>query len=183
MRLPFAKPRKSRKKRPAFSSIVDRRTPQQKIVAAKKLRGTTPVKRKNAKRRVSEFARCYGSRERVSWINEHPCLLSGAFFFDASGGKYRGCCAGKTENAHIKGGGGSRKADAQFIVPLCQSHHTTSDSSLHYLQPLLFERMWRVNLADEAAKIKENSILMADLKRWLSNKRAEIEADAKRVGL
>lgn len=34
----------------------------------------TPIKKRNAKRRASEFARCYHSRARVAFVKSMPCL-------------------------------------------------------------------------------------------------------------
>lgn len=65
----------------------------------------TPVKKRNAKRHTREWARAYGSPERVAAINAKPCCWCGL--------------EGYTENAHTESGGGSRKANASTIAPLC----------------------------------------------------------------
>lgn len=62
------------------------------------------IKPVNRKRRQSEFARCYHSRERVAFVKALPCLV---------------CRRGPCDNAHIETGGMGRKADYTKIVPLC----------------------------------------------------------------
>ena len=67
----------------------------------------SPIKRKP--RKPSEYARCYGSRERVAWIKSLPCME----------------CGGKpSDPAHTATGGMGRKADASTIAPLCRRCHT-----------------------------------------------------------
>lgn len=78
----------------------------------------TPLKRKSkltARKRIKakprtnvEFQRVYGSKRRVAYIKELPCVA---------------CGGGPCENAHIKSGGMGRKADYREIIPLCQSCH------------------------------------------------------------
>lgn len=70
-----------------------------------------PIKRsaiKRKPRKPSEYARIYGSRERVAWIKSLPCME---------------CGGTPCENAHITTGGMGRKAGADTIVPLCPKHH------------------------------------------------------------
>lgn len=69
------------------------------------------VRRRNPSRTAREFARCYHSEERKSFVRWMPCI---------------GCGKSPCDNAHIKGGGGSRKADYTDIVPACRSCHNTS---------------------------------------------------------
>ncbi len=99
---------------------------------------TTPVKKVNRKRKVSEFARAYGSAARVAWVRGLPCVLSAW----GTCGRHMQC-----DNAHIIGGGAGRKADAQFIVPLCSLHH----ASLHRRGRQLFEAVYLVDLFKLAA--------------------------------
>lgn len=74
----------------------------------------TPLKRKtavkpvNPKRRGEAFLRAYGSEHRVAWIQAHPCIACGEI---------------PSQNAHVRTGGTGRKADACWIVPLCDKHH------------------------------------------------------------
>jgi|SRR5882672_4020261 len=67
------------------------------------------VKPVNAKRKAKELLRTFGPPERREWMKLMPCVAD--------------CCPHKTENVHTKGGGGSRRADARFIVPMCRFHH------------------------------------------------------------
>lgn len=80
------------------------------------------VKPRNAKRRASEFARCYGSKERVVFVRSLPCLacigIAPLLLFTAHG---------PSDNAHTVSGGKGRKADADTIVPLCRNHHQRYD--------------------------------------------------------
>ncbi len=78
----------------------------------------TRVKPRNAKRKASEFARCYGSKERVAWIRSLPCIICELRSTPQ---------VGPSDNAHVTGDGMGRKADARFIVPLCRMHHACYD--------------------------------------------------------
>jgi len=62
------------------------------------------IKPSNTKRRGKEWARAYGSEERVLWVRWRPCVV---------------CRRGPCENAHVQTGGAARKADARHVVPLC----------------------------------------------------------------
>ena len=75
----------------------------------------SPIKRRG--RSVEDFARVYGSKERVRWVKNLPCIFCGA---------QTGMC----QNAHIRNGGLSRKADACFIVPACFTCHRRMDSGI-----------------------------------------------------
>ena len=68
----------------------------------------TGVKAVNPKRRKAEWARAYGSAERVKWVKRQVCCI---------------CSAVPVDQAHIEGGGAGRKADADRIVPMCRPHH------------------------------------------------------------
>ena len=75
---------------------------------------------KRKKRSASEFARIYGSRERVEWVKTLPCAV-------ASCGLSCGPCDGEIHNAHTVSGGKGRKADAATVAPLCAKHHAAFD--------------------------------------------------------
>lgn len=80
---------------------------------------TTPMTRSALRapksRTAGEFARIYGSKARVRWVKNQPCVSCGAEDGDA-------------HNHHTQNGGTGRKADYDTIVPLCPSchheHHT-----------------------------------------------------------
>jgi hypothetical protein len=94
----------------------------------------TPLKRGgrlkpvNRKRRTSEFARCYHSKERVAFVKSLPCA----------------CCTDRLtgcDNAHTRNGGAGRKGDYTTIVPLCRGargchrlHHDHGWSRLDVLR-------------------------------------------------
>lgn len=59
-------------------------------------------------RKPSEFARIYGSKARVEWVKDQPCVVCGFV---------------PSENAHIVTGGMGRKADFDTIIPLCRFDH------------------------------------------------------------
>lgn len=65
-------------------------------------------KKVNRARRSAAFVRCFGSDERVEWIQGQGCCV---------------CGTRPSENAHAIGGGAGRRADAASVVPLCQAHH------------------------------------------------------------
>lgn len=81
-------------------------------------RGPGPKSRKrmkavNRKRRASEFARAYGSVERVRAMKMRPCDGCGRLPHEDA----------PNENAHIEGGGAGRKADYFKVVTLCPECH------------------------------------------------------------
>lgn len=65
----------------------------------------TPVKRRNVKRHKTEWARAYGSVERVEWVKGLRCAGCGL--------------RNNSENAHTVNGGRGRKANYDTIAPLC----------------------------------------------------------------
>jgi hypothetical protein len=99
-------------------------------------RGTTPLGR-NRKRQQSEFARCYGSEERVEWVKALPCVV---------------CGYGPCDNAHVIGGGISRKAGYESIVPLCSGPHGCH-AELHRIGVKTFGRRNRIDLCQAAERI------------------------------
>jgi hypothetical protein len=102
----------------------------------------TPVKKVNQSRVRKEFIRCYGSKERVAFVRTLPCIV---------------CLSVPSENAHTTSGGISRKADAGFIAPVCNSHHR----ELHQIGVESFERKYFWAHLSEAAE--------ATNRRWLSH--------------
>lgn len=101
-------------------------------------------KRVNRKRKASEFARCYGSKERVQWVKARDCVACLSFCFPC-------------ENAHVEGDGGSRKANADKVVPLCvrppdQRLGEGCHAMLHRVGVTTFSLWWDVDLHEEAKK-------------------------------
>lgn len=72
----------------------------------------SPMKRggriKPKKRSADDYARIYGSPERVKWIASRPCAC---------------CGGGPCQGHHVVNGGAGRKADARFVAPLCAACH------------------------------------------------------------
>lgn len=147
--------------------------PEKKIRAPKvtKARGKplkSSGKPKAKKRSPEEYARIYGSKERVEWVKALPCVTTWRddwwkFRGDHSNGRilYGGtgtACKGKGENAHIVSGGTGRKADAELIVPACHHHHAEMHRGVQ-----TFETRYGVDLPKSAAQIEE---------RWQAHKRA-----------
>lgn len=95
----------------------------------------SPVVRVNRARKTREWVRAHGSPERVAWIKTLPSVASGT---------------GPCENVHVRGGGGSRKADACWIVPLTRREHRVE---LHVWGKQTFERHYGISLDDCAAAI------------------------------
>lgn len=83
----------------------------------------------NRARKRTEWARVYGSTERVQFIKALPCCVSS-------------CDRRPCENAHAKGGGMGRKADARFVLPLCTKHHR----ELHNIGVRTFEKRHAIDL-------------------------------------
>ncbi len=96
------------------------------------------TKKKAWKRKPTEFARIYGSKERVLFVKDLPCVGCGLWH--------------PVENHHIEGDGLSRKADYTKIVPLClpchREYHSTSRRA--------FEKKHEVKLGTEA-KLTESA--------------------------
>lgn len=104
-------------------------------VSPLKGRRRKPLAKRNAKRRTSEFARCYGSRARVAWVKAQPCVVGSLG------------CDGPSQNAHTANGGMGRKADADTIVPMCDGHHRL----LHCWGVETFSRSYALDLPALAA--------------------------------
>ena len=94
-------------------------------------RPSRPMKKtgriKPRKRSASEYARIYGSKERVEWVKSSPSVASGL----------RPCV-----NAHTVNGGTGRKADACWIVPLTDAEHR----ELHRIGKESFNAQYGVDL-------------------------------------
>lgn len=95
-------------------------------------RSTTPIARSrkvksvNVRRKKKEFARSYGSVDRVVWMASHGCLFATESF--AALRLHLGQCLGPIDNAHLVTGGMGRKADAKHILPMCRLHHHEFDT-------------------------------------------------------
>jgi hypothetical protein len=96
------------------------------------------VKAVNRRRKEREWARTYGSAERVAFVQSLPCLV---------------CVAVPSENAHVGNGGQGRKADADKVVPLCFTHHRGGNDSYHALGRARFEDHHRLDLLAWAARV------------------------------
>lgn len=90
-----------------------------------------PVKRKNVKRSAKEFARCFGSAERVAFVQALPSCVSGL---------------GPCENCHIEGDGAGRRAHYSKIVPLTHIEHLR----IHSMGRRTFEEFYAANLTELA---------------------------------
>lgn len=91
----------------------------------------------NARSRAQKDAawvRAFHSQERVEWVQARPSAASG-----------KGPC----ENAHVKSGGTSRRADYIWIVPLTFDEHR---KQLHQHGHKTFEARYGIVLLDEAAR-------------------------------
>ena len=106
------------------------------------LRRSGRVKAVNRARKAENHARAYGPAERRAFVSSLPCLVAMAI------GDVRRC-AGRVVNAHVKSGGASRKADAEFTVPLCWSHHCEQHNGVK-----TFERRYGLDL-QRAAKFTD----------------------------
>ncbi len=115
---------------------------------------TKPPKRsgriKPKKRKPSEFARIYGSKERVEWVKSQPCFVCG----DMAWGDL--CIV----NAHGETGGTSYKADYTTIIPLCS---TVAGDGCHDVQ---HQHGWAV-LSDLNTPHKRNAAAAATQRAWL----------------
>jgi hypothetical protein len=75
---------------------------------------------KPKKRGAADFARIYGSPQRLEWVKALPCLARELL-------SRPGECEGEIQNAHSVVGGMGYKAGAETIVPLCVAHHMAYD--------------------------------------------------------
>lgn len=91
----------------------------------------TPLRKRNPERKAREFTRAYGGEERVKWIAAQPCVV---------------CGRTPSQNAHVRGGGAGRKADARWVVPLCDICH----QSLHLFGQKTCEATWKIDLMHAA---------------------------------
>ena len=95
------------------------------------------IPRSNPARKAREWARAYGSKERVAFVQSLPCVVLG-------------CTRGPIENMHIRGDGAGRKADAKYIVPACSYHHAEA----HSVGIKTFEALHQIPLAWHAAQVE-----------------------------
>lgn len=117
-------------------------------------RPTTPIarrvkpKRVNRARQKREKARTTESPDRVKWIGQRPCVAC----------KHRPTEKHPNDGHHIKTGGGSRKADSRFVVPLCRSRLSGFDlyegchQVLHRHGRALLEALHGIDLDTAAAE-------------------------------
>lgn len=76
--------------------------------APREKKARTSPRKHNTKREAREFQRCFGSPERVAFVQALPSVVSG-----------KGPCV----CAHVRGGGASRRGDARWTVPLTDAEH------------------------------------------------------------
>lgn len=91
-------------------------------------------------RSKEEFARIYGSEERVRTIKALPCAVPE-------------CMGGPCDNHHLKNGGLGRKGPWQSIVPLCFMHHEAYHRRAG--SPARFAALYGVDLVALAADLAE----------------------------
>lgn len=107
-------------------------------------RGPGPKRKKrvnpfNAKRRAENFARAYGSEERLFYVSAClACVVPSCTW------------NGYNDNAHVETGGTGRKADADKVVSACNRHHR----EMHRGQET-FELTYGVDLQQCAAETQE----------------------------
>lgn len=97
----------------------------------------------NRKRRQSEFARCYHSKERVGFVKALGCVYcrmthGWPLWSD------------EIHNAHTENGGRGRKGHYATIIPLCATHHRNYDEH----QPPLVSDFIRGKLKEAAAEVE-----------------------------
>lgn len=101
------------------------------------LRAKKPMKRggkiKPKKRKLSEFQRVYGSKERVAFVKSLPCVVPG-------------CQDRRIQNCHSRSGGTGRKADYFWIYPGCEKHHAEE----HKIGRKTFEKRYQIDLNFES---------------------------------
>lgn len=120
-------------------------------------RASEPMKRggriKPKPRSAGEFARIYGSRERVAFVKSLPCAAL----------VLHQVCDGPIDNAHTQTGGMGRKANADTIAPMCRKHHREYDErrgilAFPWARFLIVgvaaetERLWQSNQPTEDAR-------------------------------
>lgn len=107
------------------------------------LKRERPMKQSKPARRKKEFARCYGSAERIAFVKARGCVV-------------RILCQGPIDVAHVGNGGAGRKANASSTVGLCRRHHEQS----HAIGVRSFEQAHGLDLAALAAETHQ---------RWLAH--------------
>src|SRR5688500_2875319 len=114
------KPKRRKKADRAHNSTLPR--PSKKLATSAGLKRGKRVKPVNRKRRQAEFARCYHSKERVTWVKALPCGWC----------RLRGLVrvSVPSDNAHVVTDGMGRKANYDAIAPLCRRHHQQYDGRL-----------------------------------------------------
>ncbi len=88
-----------------------------------RLQSSGPLPKRNAKRHVKNHTRAFGSVQRLEFVQSLPCANCGAMDSFSFGIRIA--------NAHIVTGGTSQRADADQIIPLCE---TITGDGCHDLQ-------------------------------------------------
>lgn len=113
--------------------MIRRKKPLQRSSPPKR---SSRVKNVNRRRKAKEFARAYGSKERVTWVKARPCEACNVI--------------GYSGNAHLLGNGGAgrkgrhttigalcgpRPAAHDFVWPGCHSLYDEHRSSFNQIFP------------------------------------------------
>ncbi len=90
-------------------------------------------RRQNVKRAAEAVVRAFGSADRIAFIKGLPSVVSG-----------KGPCV----NAHVRGGGAGRRADARWIVPMTDAEH----KAMHQMGQQSFAKLHNLDLEALAAE-------------------------------
>jgi hypothetical protein len=114
-----------------------------------RLKSRKRVKARNPKRRAAQFARAYGSEDRVEWIKAQRCLTCGDH--------------GPSQNSHLRSrAGAGRKGDATKVIPQC--------NPCHDLYPR--RSQWRARFPHWTDEKLETAAAVIDA-RWQEQKKME----------
>lgn len=122
--------------------------PQRKTIPKR----SKPIVKINRRRKLSEFARAYGSKQRVAWVRQQGCVVCAVVSPIAKLLKVKQSQV--VDNAHTATGGMGYKAGYETIVPLCRKDHIAFD-----------QRIWPLNSEKNREWIKAQAAQTQQ--RWL----------------